>query len=287
MKTSELITRRDANNRPLTDDEKTWSVIPIAGGSLWYWNWSEVTLGQAINYGVAVPANILCWDDECEMFFTCDNEPIGFYEVSDKAIINKTELEELARRVPYDLTHDDRYMFKHGNELLDRLRTDGHSAAKGVVIVSDFYKSDVMGIARCLKGSVFYAQPGVYGVDYSKYAGEDWIILHENFFYGTDTDYCMSDWYGIDQQIPPEEILKNLRVALYCSDFQRGISKACQSVCFPNYDLQPDVDQTGYILIPPVRQLWEDAKERQASFTGGLEATGIVLLGYDEEEVAV
>lgn len=283
MTTSELIERRDANNsRPLTDDEKRWSAIPIAGGSLWNWGWSEVTLGQAIQYGVAVPANILCWDADCEMFFMCDGEePVGgFYEASDRAIA----IEELAEQVTYDMTRGDRPLFKHGNELLDRLRTEGHQAAKGVVIVADFYKSDVMGIARCLKGTVFYAQPGVYGVDYKRYKGEDWIILHENYFYGTETDCCMSDWYEVDQQLPPEEILKDVRVALYCSDFKRGISKACQSVCFPNYDLQPTVDQTGYVLIPPVRQLWEDAHERQASFTGGLEPTGIMILGYDEEE---
>lgn len=259
----ELIERRDASkNRPLTDNEKKWSGIPIAGGSLWNWGCSDVTLGQAINYGVALPVNILCWDSECEMFFICDvEEPVGgFYEASNKAITNSTELEELANWVPYEITHGDRYMFKHGGKLLDRLRTDGHKDAIGVVIVSDFYKSDVMGVARCLEGSVFYAPPGVYGVDYTGYQGEDWIILHENFFYGTDTDCCMSDWYEIDQQLPPENILKNVRVGLYCSDFQRGISKACQSVCFPNYDLPPDVDQTGYFLIPPVKPLWEDAR---------------------------
>ena len=286
MKTSELIERRDANqNRELTESEKKWSMIPIAGGSLWNWGWREVTLGQAIHYGVAVPANILYWEPECEMFFMCDgSEPMGLYEASERAIANNSELEALASSVPYDMTHGDRPMFKHGNKLLDRLRTDGHTAAKGVVIVADFYKSDVMGIARCLKGSVFYAKPGVYGVDYRGYKGEDWIILHENFFYGTEDECCMSDWYDIDRQLPPEEILKDVRVALYFSDFKGGISKACQSVCFPNYDLPPNVDQTGYILIPPVRQLWEDACERQASFTGGLEPTGILILGYDEDE---
>jgi hypothetical protein len=288
MKTSELIERRDANNnRPLTDAEKKWSAIPIAGGSLWNWGWAEVTLGQAIHYGVAVPANILYWEPDCEMFFMCgESEPMGLYEASDRAVANKTELEELAKWVPYDMLHGDRYMFKHGNGLLGRLRSDGHKEAIGVVIVSDFYKSDVAGIARCLEGSVFYAQPGIWGVDYSQYKGEDWIILHENFFYGTDTDCCMSDWYEIDQQLLPEDILKNVRVGLYCSDFQRGISKAFQSVCFPNYDLQPDVDQTGYILIPPVRQLWEDANARKNTFTGGLEITGITTLGNDEELIS-